>query len=81
MFKISVTPPIQSAVNLHRGAWGLCLCLKPFLPETTNFGHHPPTSTYPSCQATARGIECTQTFLHGAGQVSRIDFAHIFNLL
>ena len=31
MLKISASPPIQSAVNLHRGAWGLCLCLN--LPE------------------------------------------------
>ena len=53
MLKISVSPPIQSAVNLHRGAWGLCLCLN--LPEAFS----PPQTLdtarllYPSSRATA----------------------------
>ena len=53
MFKIPVSPPIQSVVNLHRGAWGLCLCLN--LPEAFS----PPQTLdtarllYPSSRATA----------------------------
>ena len=60
MFKISVSPLIQSAVNLHRVASGLCLCPElPFL--ATNVGHHTPT--YPSCPSSASIYTFTFTCL------------------